>query len=175
MKICTRIGVFRMISTYPTVSWLTTGMRRARAAPSTRPITNEPAIATRETLIVLTRPSSSSRQFSDTNAHRSYTASVMGRGWAVTASPRPPPGLVRLRAHSVEAGEARRPVLEVLVWSQAVLQERRHEARRDVAADDRREEILLLHEVEPRIHPPLELDVPLFDADAVRLLQEQIV
>ena len=71
MKICTRIGVFRMISTYTTVSWLTTGMRRARAAPSTRPMTNEPAIATRETLIVLTRPSSNSRQFSDTNAQRS--------------------------------------------------------------------------------------------------------
>src|SRR6188472_4583451 len=91
MKICTRIGVFRMISTYATVSWLTTGMRRARAAPRTSPITNDPAIATRETLIVFTRPSRSSRQFSDTNAHRSYTASVIGRDgrWPRRRSHRP--------------------------------------------------------------------------------------
>ena len=66
-KICTRIGVFLITSTYTAVNWLTTGIRAARAAPSTIPITNDPAIAIAESSSVLYRASRSRARLSQMN------------------------------------------------------------------------------------------------------------
>ena len=53
MKICSRIGVLRTISTYTAASGLITGIRFARAPPSVMPIANAPTIAIAETFSVL--------------------------------------------------------------------------------------------------------------------------
>ena len=73
MKIWTRIGVFRITSTYTAASWLITGIRCARAAPSTLPITTAPTIAIADTSSVRCKPSSSASLFSRRNSIGSKT------------------------------------------------------------------------------------------------------
>src|SRR4051794_23480486 len=89
MKISTRIGVLRMISTYAAVSWLTTGTRWARAAPRTTPMTNAPAMATADTFSVFWNPWKSSSQLVETKPQRSKANSIGGSGEAArrTTSP----------------------------------------------------------------------------------------
>src|SRR5690349_11869241 len=76
MKIRTRIGVLRMISTYAAVSWLTTGTWWARAAPSTRPMKKAPTMATADTFSVFWKPWKSSSQFVETKPQRSKANSI---------------------------------------------------------------------------------------------------
>src|SRR5690242_18639773 len=124
MKISTRIGVLRMTSTYTAVSWLTTGTRCARAAPSSSPITKEPAIATAETFSVLMKPWTSSSQLTETKAQRSSA-----NGITVSQRRRPAARLLLgcLRADRLDARRARRRVREVVVGTQDVRRERAQE------------------------------------------------
>src|SRR5918995_5870483 len=131
------------------VSWLTTGIRCARAAPRTTPITKAPAIPNADTLSVFRSPSRSSSWFSETNAQRSYAARIMaateerpprgGRSWSSCGR--------GLRAHRGHVRRARRCVGHILVRPQNVAREVRHEPWGDVVAQNRQEEILPLHDV----------------------------
>ena len=81
-KICTRIGVFRITSTYVAASQLTTGTRCERAAPSTMPMASEPAMPIAATFSVCLSPSQKSGRWSQMNCQSKLAASIREEGGA---------------------------------------------------------------------------------------------
>src|SRR3954452_1696835 len=173
--ICTRIGVFRMISTYTPPNWLSTGVRYARIAPSTRPIAVAMTIPIAETWIVRQSPSASRPRLSQIADHSKLASTLIQRAGAA-ARRRPPPRQSCLRARAVGrqvladgVGEERLPL------ARHVVVEGRPELLRHVRVQDRSELVAVLHVLQRRVHPLACRLVALADADAPGDVQELVV
>src|SRR4029079_13144880 len=155
MKIWTRIGVLRITSTYTAASWLTTGIRCARAAPSVRPMIDAPAIAMAETVSVRRRASTSSSRLSRANDQTSPRNDGSSRptitGAGSEERPRERPLFSRGTTRPLRALRRRvaMGVAEVVVRPEDVLLEGREHPRGDVVLQDRVEGVALLHDCEP--------------------------
>src|SRR6266511_1901042 len=79
--IWTRIGVLRITATEAQASWLSTGIRWARTAPTMRPIANEPAMPTAEAFIVFLKPSQSWSRLSQMKDHSNEARILMRQGY----------------------------------------------------------------------------------------------
>ena len=178
MKIWTRIGVLRMTSTYTAVNWLTTGMRWARAAPSTSPIANEPGDRDRRDLDRVdearrtARASSRRRTPRGRRSRRMHQAHDGGGRAAAAASPHH-----ELRAHGVHARRRRGRVRERVRSGRRMFFENDvHEPRRDVGlrGSAGTGPSCFIRSRRESTHA-FSCGVALLDADAERRLEERVV
>src|SRR5947208_8852436 len=142
-------------------SWLTTGIRCARAAPSTSPTTKAPAIEISETFSVTQRPCRNWSRLSQMKDHSKLAMTLIGGSEGGRRARPPsqslPADRLRVRTRRVPKGVRR---------ARHVLLEDRVEPARDRVLHDLPELIPLLHQLDAGIHPRPHVGLALADPDS---------
>src|SRR6266545_8095059 len=162
-----------MTSTYTPASCVSTGIRCARMAPSTRPIAVATAIPSSETSIVRFSPSSRAWWYCQMTDHSKLARRFIGSRERPRHRGRSPrirsdAGAIRRKVLAHRVGETRLPL------ARDVVVEAGPEPLGGVVVQDLHELVAGLHEPQRRVDPVVHRRVTLADADAPRDVQELV-